>query len=141
MCLRRIFQRLVFSARREIGGTELHTHTHTHTHDDYRMPLGLRPPRHNQVIFMTETPLLLRKMELNHWLFATEGIVRPCSFSEDRWNHLLHVNSIMLPTDLQPLAQFKAIQPVLKPAGFKAIPVNIRTCAHIYCSARHAYIT
>ena len=23
------------------------THTHTHTHDDYCMPLGLRPPRHN----------------------------------------------------------------------------------------------
>ena len=29
-------------------------------------------------------------MELNHWLFVTEGIVRPCSFSEDRWNRLLH---------------------------------------------------
>ena len=22
--------------------------THTHTHDDYRMPLGLRPPGHNK---------------------------------------------------------------------------------------------
>ena len=25
----------------------------------------------------------------NHWSFATEGITQPCSFSEERWNHLL----------------------------------------------------
>ena len=31
MCLHSNFQRLVFSARREIGGTELHTHTKKHT--------------------------------------------------------------------------------------------------------------
>ena len=39
-----------------------------------------------QVIFMTEMPLLLN----NQWLFAMEDIARLCSFSEDRWNRLLH---------------------------------------------------
>ena len=43
----REIQSLVFSAHREIGGTELHTH------DDYHMPLGLRPLRHN---YMHTTP-------------------------------------------------------------------------------------
>ena len=31
MCLHSNFQRLVFSAYQEIGGTELHAHTHTTT--------------------------------------------------------------------------------------------------------------
>ena len=32
--------------------TESHTHslTHTHAHDNYRMPPGLRPPRHKNVM-------------------------------------------------------------------------------------------
>ena len=53
------FQRLVFSRCREMRAKDIHTHAqktythmHTHTHDDdYRMPLGLRPPRHNQPVY------------------------------------------------------------------------------------------
>ena len=41
-----------------------------------------------QVIFMTEMPLLLRRN--NHWLFAMERIAHPCSSSKDGWNRSLH---------------------------------------------------
>ena len=30
-----------------------HTHTLTNTHDDYHIPLGLHPPRHNHFMFTT----------------------------------------------------------------------------------------
>ena len=47
-----MFQPLVFSNRGENANNYLaewhtHTHTHTHTHDDYCMPPGLHPLRHN----------------------------------------------------------------------------------------------
>ena len=42
------FQHLLFSHRVKTTRKDRHTHT-TNTHDDYRMPLNLRPLRHNDV--------------------------------------------------------------------------------------------
>ena len=48
----------------------------------------------------------------------------------------------MLPTDLQPLARFEAVKPVLKPSGRFQSHLCQRTyiCMHIYCSAHRTCI-
>ena len=42
----------------------------------------------------------------------------------------VHVHVYMLPTDLQPLARFKAVRPVLKPSGPVSKP-SLPTYVHV----------
>ena len=46
------------------------THTHRHTHDDYHMPLGLRPPRHDYNELIRTIPLLYHCMVVSSGDFS-----------------------------------------------------------------------